>query len=135
VCGKSRRSTYPSFYYDSVRYYRITTIDVSAKLDRIQDPALRDSLAAAQASLKSGDFGDVVHRSSDAYVEMLRRDPELMKGPLGMRRILFYPRLGARLIQEQDGSPAVIYDRETFTFSEAITYFEFAVDSLVKEGL
>jgi hypothetical protein len=54
---------------------------------------------------------------------------------MGMRRILFYPRLGARLIQEQDGSPAVIYDRETFTFSEAITYFEFAVDNLVKEGL
>lgn len=106
-----------------------------AKLDRIKDDALRDSLAAAQDSLRGGDFGDVVHRSSDAYVEMLRRDPELIKGPMGMRRILFYPRLGARLIQEQDGSPAVIYDRETFTFSEAITYFEFAVDSLVREGL
>jgi hypothetical protein len=105
------------------------------KIDRINDDALRDSLATAQASLKSGNFPDVVHRSSDAYVEMLRRDPELMKGPLGMRRILFYPRLGARLIQESDGSPAVIYDRETFSFTEAITYFEFAVDSLVKEGL
>jgi hypothetical protein len=106
-----------------------------AKLDRIKDAGLRDSLAAAAASLKSGNFGDVVHRSSDAYVEMLRRDPELMKGPMGMRRILFFPRLGARLVQEQDGAPAVIYDRETFTFSEAITYFEFAVDNLVKEGL
>jgi len=106
-----------------------------AKLDRINDDALRDSLATAQGSLKSGNFAEVVHRSSDAYVEMLRRDPELMKGPMGMRRILFYPRLGARLIQESDGSPAVIYDRETFSFTEAITYFEFAVDSLVKEGL
>ena len=54
---------------------------------------------------------------------------------MGMRRILFYPRLGARLIQESDGSPAVIYDRETFSFSEAITYFEFSVDSLVREGV
>jgi hypothetical protein len=108
---------------------------MAAKLDRIKDDALRDSLATAQASLKSGNFPDVVHRSSDAYVEMLRRDPDLMKGPMGMRRILFYPRLGARLIQESDGSPAVIYDRETFSFTEAITYFEFAVDSLVREGL
>ncbi|TMG02386.1 MAG: hypothetical protein E6I03_06260 [Chloroflexi bacterium] len=106
-----------------------------AKLDRIKDDALRDSLATAHVSLKSGNFPDVVHRSSDAYVEMLRRDPDLMKGPMGMRRILFYPRLGARLIQESDGSPAVIYDRETFSFSEAITYFEFAVDSLVREGV
>jgi hypothetical protein len=108
---------------------------VSAKLDRIKDEALRDSLATAQTSLKSGNFADVVHRSSDAYVEMLRRDPDLMKGPMGLRRILFYPRLGARLIQESDGSPAVIYDRETFSFTEAITYFEFAVDSLVREGV
>lgn len=105
------------------------------KLARIKDDALRDSLAAAQASLKNSNFTDVVHRSSDAYREMLQRNPDLMKGPLGMRRILFFPRLGARLIQEQDGSPTIIYDRETFTFSEAITYFEFAVDSLVKEGL
>jgi len=106
-----------------------------AKLDRIKDDALRNSLTIAQDSLRAGNYGDVVHRSSDAYVEMLSRDPELMKGPMGMRRILFYPRLGARLIQEQDGSPAVIYDREAFSFSEAITYFEFAVDSLVREGL
>ncbi len=108
---------------------------MSSKLERINDSALRDSLATAQASLKSGNFADVVHRSSEAYLEMLRRDPERLKGMVGMRNILFFPRLGARLIQEQDGSPAVIYDRETFTFSEAITYFEFAVDSLVRERL
>ncbi len=105
------------------------------KLDRINDDSLRASLVDAQASLRSGNFGDVVHRSSDAYIEMLRRDPELLKGPLGMRRILFFPRLGARLVQEQDGTPTVIYYRETFIFSEAITYFEFAVDNLIKEGL
>jgi hypothetical protein len=106
-----------------------------AKIDRIKDQALRDSLATAQVSLKSGNFADVVHRSSDAYVEMLRRKPDLLQGVVGMRNILFYPRLGARLIQESDGSPAVIYDREAFSFTEAITYFEFAVDSLVREGL
>jgi hypothetical protein len=106
-----------------------------SKLDRIKDESLRASLTDAQASLRSGNFNDVVHRSSDAYAEMLRRDPELLKGPLGMRRILFFPRLGARLVQEQDGTPTIIYDRETFIFSEAITYFEFAVDNLIKEGL
>src|SRR5574341_1749765 len=99
---------------------------MATKIERIKDDALRASLADAQASLRSGNFADVVHRSSDAYVEMLRRDPELLKGPLGMRRILFFPRLGARLIQEQDGTPTVVYDRDTFIFSEAITYFEFA---------
>ncbi len=105
------------------------------KIERINDEALRRSLTDAQASLRSGNFSDVVHRSSDAYLEMLRRNPELLKGRDGMLRILFFPRLGARLVQEQDGTPSVIYDRETFIFSEAITYFEFAVDNLLKEGL
>jgi len=105
------------------------------KLERIKDDELRLSLTDAQASLRSGNFSDVVHRSSDAYVEMLRRDPDLLKGRDGMLRVLFFPRLGARLIQEQDGAPTVIYDRDTFIFSEAITYFEFAVDNLIKEGL
>ncbi len=106
-----------------------------AKLERIKDDAVRQSLADAQVSLRAGNFPDVVRRAAEAYVEMLRRDPGLLKGPMGMRRLLFFPRLGARLVQEQDGSPNVIYDRETFIFSEAITYFEFAVDNLVKEGL
>ena len=31
--------------------------------------------------------------------------------------------------------PTLTWDRETFAFSEAVTYFEFAVDQLVREGL
>ncbi len=31
--------------------------------------------------------------------------------------------------------PELVYDREKFIFSEAITYFEYAVDNLVKEGV
>jgi hypothetical protein len=29
----------------------------------------------------------------------------------------------------------VVYDRDHFGFSEAVTYFEFALDALVREGL
>jgi hypothetical protein len=106
-----------------------------SKLDRIKDAELRESLATAKASLRSGDFPDVVHRSSDAYVELLNRKPELLQGQMALRSILFFPRLGARLVQESDGSPKVIYDREEFIFSEAVTYYEFALDSLVKHEI
>lgn len=106
-----------------------------SKLDRIKDDSLRDSLTQAKASLKSGEYSDVVHRASDAYVELLNRKPELLQGPMAMRSILFFPRLGARLVQETDGSPKVVYDREEFTFSEAVTYYEFAIDSLAKHEL
>jgi len=108
---------------------------MSIKLKRIQDEALKESLTDAQGSLRAGDYADVVHRSSDAYVALLRRKPEMLKGAMGMRHIMFFPRLGAHLIMESDGLPAVVYDRDKFTFSEAVTYWEFAVDSIAREGL
>ena len=108
---------------------------MSIKLNRIQDEVLKQSLTDAQGELRDGDYASVVHRSSDAYVELLRRKPEMLKGAMGMRHIMFFPRLGAHLIMESDGLPAVVYDREKFTFSEAVTYWEFAVDSIAREGL
>jgi hypothetical protein len=108
---------------------------MSAKLARIQDVDLKQSLADAQSDLRSGNYPGVVHRAADAYVELLRRKPEMLKGAMGMRHIMFFPRLGAHLIMEADGSPTVVYDREKFTFAEAVTYWEFAVDSLAREGL
>jgi len=108
---------------------------MAAKLKQIKDDALRESLTQAQASLRSGDYPDVVHRCADAYLELLSRKPEMLEGPEALRSILFFPRLGAHLVQEADGSMTAVFDREEFIFSEAITYFEFAVDSLAKHEL
>ncbi len=105
------------------------------KLERIQDEKLRDSLLQAKASLRSGDYAEVVHRAAEAYAELVRRKPEMLEGQTRLRTLFFFPRLGAQLQIGHDNQPAIIYDRETFIFSEAITYFEFAVDSLVREGL
>jgi hypothetical protein len=108
----------------------------ATKLARIQDDALRDSLEAAHESLRSGDYRAVVQRAADAYLELLRRKPELMEGMIGRFRVMMFPRLGARLDPvEGQLQPALTWDRETFAFSEAVTYFEFAVDQLVREGI
>ena len=107
----------------------------ATKVDRIKDAKLRESLAQAHASLRSGDYRDVVQRSADAYIELLRRKPELLEGLMGRMRVMFFPRLGARMERDGDKPPSVEWDRETFAFSEAVTYFEFAVDQLVREGL
>lgn len=105
------------------------------KVDRIQDEALRQSLAAAHASLRAGDYLDVVQRAGAAYLELLRRKPELLEGMMGRMRVMFFPRLGARLEREGEGAPVLHWDRESFAFSEAVTYYEFAVDQLLREGL
>ena len=107
----------------------------ATKVDRIKDEQLRESMAAAHASLRSGDYLDVVRRVADAYLELLRRKPDLLEGMMGRMRVMQFPRLGARLEREDGKPPEVRWDRETFGFSEAATYFEFAVDSLVREGL
>ena len=107
----------------------------STKVDRIKDEKLRESMAAAHASLRSGDFLDVVRRAADAYLALLERKPELLEGMMGRLRVMMFPRLGARLEQEEGKAPVVEWDRETFGFSEAVTYFEFAVDQLVREEL
>jgi hypothetical protein len=108
----------------------------TTNVDRIQDETLRRSLAAAHASLRSGDYPDVVRRCAGAYLELLRRKPELLEGIMGRMRVMMFPRLGARL-EPAEGQPlpTLTWDRETFAFSEAVTYFEFAVDQLVREGM
>ena len=108
---------------------------MAPKLEKIHDDALREAMAEARAALRSGDFKRVVELSSRAYLEVLRSKPELLQQPQQIRTLLFFPRLGARLIVGGDGQPEVVYDRDTFIMSEAVTYYEYAVDNLVKAGL
>ena len=105
------------------------------KLEKIQDEALRESLRAAHGSLLSGNYPDVIHRVAELYLELLRRKPELLEGPMGRFRIFMFPRLGAHLELPEGSPPTVVYDRDKYSFSEAVTYFEFALDNLIREGL
>ncbi len=106
-----------------------------SKVDRIQDEALQGSLADAQAALKAGDYKRVVELSSAAYVELLQRHPEMLQGPQQFMNVMFFPHLGAHLQVNTDGRPEIVWDREKFSFSEAVTYFEFTIDRLLKAGL
>jgi hypothetical protein len=114
----------------------IIRLAMPTKTDKIHDEGLRNSLAEAQAALKSGDYKRVVDLSATAYMELLRRKPELLKMPMQLETVMFFPRLGAHLqLNASTGEPELIYDREKFIFSEAVTYWEFVVDHLVRHGL
>jgi hypothetical protein len=105
------------------------------KVDKIQDESLRRSMVEAQAALKDGDYKRVVELTSDAYVELLRRKPELLQGPAQFMSVMFFPRLGAHLQVNTAGQPEIVWDREKFIFSEAVTYYEYTVDNLIKHKL
>ncbi|MEO8456939.1 MAG: hypothetical protein ABI559_03915 [Chloroflexota bacterium] len=109
---------------------------MAVKTEKIQDDALRNSLSEAQAALKSGDYRKVVDLSATAYMELLRRKPALLRMPMQLQTVMFFPRLGAHLqLNSTTAEPELIYDREKFSFSEAVTYWEFVVDALVKHQL
>ena len=105
------------------------------KTDRIQDEGLRRSMVEAKEAMGAGDYKRVVELSAASYMELLRRKPEMLEGPQQLMSIMFFPRLGAHLQLNQEREPELIWDREKFIFSEAITYYEFTVDQLVKQGV
>jgi hypothetical protein len=88
----------------------------------------------AQAALRSGDYKKVVELTGDAYVELLKRRPEMLQGQQQFMSVMFFPRLGAHLVVNNEGVPELVWDREKFIFSEAVTYFEFTVDNLIKHN-
>ena len=88
-----------------------------------------------EAALKAGEYKKVVELSSAAYVELLKRKPEMLQGQEQFMNVIFFPRLGARLVLQNDGQPEIVWDRENFSFSEAVTYYEFTIDKLIKAGL
>jgi hypothetical protein len=108
---------------------------VAGKVDRIQDPELRASLQAAQESLRKGDYRDVVRRSAEAFLELVRRRPELLEGQEGIRRLFMFPRLGVDLAVSPGSPPTLKWERERFSFSEAVTYLEFATEQLLQAGM
>ncbi|HUF54132.1 MAG TPA: hypothetical protein VMR52_10220 [Dehalococcoidia bacterium] len=105
------------------------------KVDKIQDDGLRATMADAQDALRTGDYKKVVELTGDAYIELLRRKPEMLQGPQQFMSIMFFPRLGAHVQLNSAGEPELIWDREKFIFSEAVMYYEFAVDNLIKHGI
>lgn len=105
------------------------------KTDRIQDESLRRSMEEAKDALKSGDYKKVVDLTANAYAELLRRKPEMTQGVQQIRNVMFFPRLGAHIQLTSNGQPEVVYEREKFAFSEAVTYLEFTVDSLIREAV
>ncbi|MGH2587713.1 MAG: hypothetical protein ACRDJE_22560 [Dehalococcoidia bacterium] len=99
----------------------------------VQDPDLRALLTDAHRALREGDPAGAVHRCADAFLRLALLKPAVLQTPPGMR-IHPFPRLGAMLVIEQDKLPTVEYHRETFSLSEAITYYEYTLGAATRNG-
>ncbi len=113
----------------------------SGKLDNIGDAALRERLVGAHQMLRKGKATDAVRELSDAFLGMLRDHPELLDKTVPMRGmqmpiVMRWPALGANLVPEsvREKAPRIEFVRDRFAMSEAITYYEFTVDTALSQG-
>jgi len=106
------------------------------KHDQVVDEQLRGLLEQAHQDMRTGKGTDAVRTLSDAYVYMLNSHPELMDEQIEPRpgfkmfAVMRWPMLGANLTLQsvQSKQPEIEFKRERFSVSEAITYYEYAVD-------
>ncbi|HZA61187.1 MAG TPA: hypothetical protein VE754_05815 [Actinomycetota bacterium] len=113
------------------------------KLDRIKDEELKARLTQANEQLRSGQATDAVRGLADTFLWMLRTKPELLDESVPLRAgrrmplVMRWPALGANLSLEsvRAREPRIEFVRDHFALSEAITYFEFTVDTAVAQGM
>jgi hypothetical protein len=98
----------------------------------ISDPAYRQAMEQANALLNDGKYLEVVRACADLFLGLLKSRPQLLEGMGMMRPAMMWPRLGVRLVVGEDREPRMEWDRERFSFAEAITYYEFTLEQLIR---
>jgi hypothetical protein len=109
-----------------------------AKASDIQNPELRGKVEAAFAAMRAGKGGDAVRASADAYLAFIERFPEVKAETIPMRgrqisRLMRWPALGANMTADsvRAGKPEIAFERERFSVSEAMTYYQFVLDEIL----
>jgi hypothetical protein len=110
----------------------------------VADPATRAELAEAEASLDAGDYADVVRRCAALYVRLIRERPDLVVQPFAFDDLPLGGRapipargpwpdlLGAALRFDEQGEPEVVFEKDRFNMSEAVTYYEYTLDTALR---
>lgn len=119
----------------------------------IQNPTLREQMDQIERWIDDGDYARAARACADVYMDLLARHPELLPPPSlrpgqpGLQagenvafyntnreiRRAFWPITGGiRVVVGDDGKPSLVFDKERFSLSEALTYFEFTVEQVAK---
>jgi hypothetical protein len=113
-----------------------------ANYANVRDDGLRSQLEEAHAHLRGRRPTEAVHAIVGAFEAMIGAHPELLestrpgrRGPI--RVAASWPALGANFSagSSDDGGPRIVFSKDHFAMSEAITYYEFVVDAAIAEGM
>lgn len=113
-----------------------------AKPSDIQNPLLQEKLQLAFDAMRASKGLASVEATADAFLTFIDLNPEVKDETIGMRgrqvpRLMRWPALGANLKpgSMQAGKPEIEFIRERFSVSEAMTYYQFVLEEILrKEG-
>lgn len=97
----------------------------------IRQPALRDLLTAARADIGRGDYTQSVRHSTEAVRQLLLLKPDIVAQRARAGGRYLPPFVGARLVTENVSEPQVVFDREKFSMAEAMTWYQYALESVL----
>ncbi|MCK9485680.1 MAG: hypothetical protein M0R73_03115 [Dehalococcoidia bacterium] len=112
------------------------------KPDQVQDADLRAQIEKAYSAMRSGNGTEAVRVLADAYLYLLNKHPDMLDETIEPRpgrqmpAVMRWPALGANLTLESvmQKKPRIEFMRDRFAVSEAITYYEYTLESAIQKG-
>ena len=110
------------------------------KPEEIQDATLRELVTEAHGEMRRGRGTEAVVLLADAYLHLLKLQPEMLEETIEprpgfkMRVVMRWPMLGANLKMESlaTGQPEIDFIRERFAVSEAMTYYQYLLETALE---
>jgi len=110
-----------------------------AKYQEIEDEELRDMMGDAYACMRRGSGGDAVRKLAETLERTVEKRPSVLRAGATMRgrrvpMLMRWPGLGANLDLRalRSGKLEIVFARERFAVSEAMTYYEFLLDVILR---
>jgi hypothetical protein len=113
-----------------------------ANYANVHDEDLRKQFEGAHGHLRAQRGTEAVHAIVQAFESMIAARPELLdstrpgrRGPI--RLAAAWPALGANFAagSSDDEGRKIVFTKQRFAMSEAITYYEFVVEAAIAEGM
>ncbi len=110
--------------------------------DQIQNEELRALVESGHECMRNRKAAEAVRAVVEAFLLLLELKPELVSKTVEFRPgrsmpfLMRWPALGANLKPGsiRAGKPEIEFVRDRFAISEAMTYYEFVLETAIKEG-
>ena len=127
-----------------------------AKISDIEDTTMRTGLEEADQAIGDGEYTKAARKCAEMYLNLLEKRPDLIPPPfdwnraapqnqsglpnpqnrgaggIGTRRMGWPGQGGIRVIFDEDRRPSISYEKDSFSLSEAATYFEFMIEEVMR---